>query len=67
VNEDSLSSQQGEILQISPDGDSFRDLVTNLNAPGFLAFSPVPEPGTFSVLAAGSVIALRRRKIRRRQ
>ena len=38
MNEESLSSQQGEILQISPDGDSFKDFVTNLNAPGFLAF-----------------------------
>lgn len=65
TNLDSLSSQQGEILRISSNGNSYGDFVTNLNAPGFLAFSPVPEPGSLSIIAAGSVIALRRRKIRR--
>jgi WD40 repeat protein len=62
TNLESLSSQQGEILKISPDGSSFGDFVTNLNAPGFLAFTPVPEPGSIAVLGAGSLFVLRRRK-----
>jgi len=62
TNLDSLSSQQGEILQISPDGTSYSDFVTNLNAPGFLTFTSVPEPGSFSVLAISGLVVLRRRK-----
>jgi hypothetical protein len=61
LNLDSLSSQQGEILQISPDGNSFADFVTNLNAPGFLTFTSVPEPASISVLTIGPLFVLRRR------
>jgi glucose/arabinose dehydrogenase len=63
-NQESGSSQQGEILRISSNGDSFSDFVTNLNSPGFLAFTAVPEPGSLSLLAAGAVLMMMRRRAR---
>ena len=58
----SVSSQQGEILRISSNGDSFSDFVTNLNSPGFLAFTAVPEPGSLSLFAAGAVLMMMMRR-----
>ncbi len=54
---DALSAQQGEILKLSSDGSSSVELITNLNAPGFLAFTPVPEPTSLCLLA-GSLVFL---------
>lgn len=53
INFESLSPQSGEILRISSDGASFSDFVTNLNSPGFLTFTSVPEA---SPLLFGSVL-----------
>jgi glucose/arabinose dehydrogenase len=68
LNQESGSSQQGEILRISSNGDSFSDFVTNLNSPGFLAFTAVPEPTTFALAGLGlvglSVVARRKKNSR---
>jgi sugar lactone lactonase YvrE len=64
TNLESGSSQQGEIIRISNNGSSFSDFVTNLNSPGFLAFTAVPEPSTLLLLTAGAfglLLARRRR------
>ncbi len=68
MNFESDSSQQGEILRISSNGDSFSDFVTNLNNPGFITFTAVPEPGSLSLLAAGALLMMlmrRREKVSR--
>ncbi len=62
TNLESASPQSGEILRISSNGASFSDFVTNLNSPGFLAFTAVPEPGSLSLLAAGAVLMMMRRR-----
>ena len=62
TNLSALSSQQGEIMKINSTGTGFSDFVTDLNAPGFLAFTTVPEPGTACVLAAGALMVFLRRK-----
>jgi glucose/arabinose dehydrogenase len=64
TNLESGSSQQGEILRISSNGDSFSDFVTNLNSPGFLTFTAVPEPGSLSLLAAGAMLMVMRWRAR---
>jgi hypothetical protein len=60
---DSLNPNQGEVLQISPDGSTSTTLVSNLTAPGFLAFTPtaVPEPSSLCLLVIGAAASLRRR------
>jgi hypothetical protein len=62
---ESLNSQQGEILQLSDDGSTSNEFVTNLNAPGFIAFTAVPEP-TSLLLCAGSLIFLGGRRFGKR-
>jgi hypothetical protein len=63
---ESLSSQQGEILQLSADGSTSNEFVTNLNAPGFLAFAPVPEPASLAIFVGSLAILGGRRSVRRR-
>ena len=58
MNLGSASPQSGEILRISDNGASFSDFVTNLNSPGFLTFTTVPEPSTLILAALGGLALL---------
>ncbi|HEY1922193.1 MAG TPA: PEP-CTERM sorting domain-containing protein [Tepidisphaeraceae bacterium] len=64
LSEEALTSQQGEILKLSDNGSTSDEFVTNLNAPGFLAFTTVPEPASL-LLFAGSLILGGRRSRRK--
>ena len=52
-----------KIIEITPDGLTTTDFATGISVPAFLAFGPVPEPGTalFGIACVG-VAALRRRR-----
>jgi hypothetical protein len=62
IDTGALTSQQGEVLKLSANGSSSSVFVANLNTPGFLAFTAVPEPGSALMVALGVVaISFRRR------
>ena len=58
------TSQQGEVLRLSANGSSSSVFVSNLNTPGFLAFSAVPEPGSALLLAVGAMAMSIRRRVK---
>jgi hypothetical protein len=59
---DASTSQQGEVIKMSASGSSSSVLVSNLNNPGFLSFTAVPEPGSAMLLVLSGIgLSLRRR------
>jgi sugar lactone lactonase YvrE len=51
---------QGEVLQFAPDGTFDQLFISDLSNPGFLAFTPVPEPAAGIALLAPLLLARRR-------
>lgn len=60
-----FDTSAGEVIRFNSNG-SFDDVfVDDLSNPGFLAFTPVPEPATATALLAAALIARRPRKRQR--
>lgn len=64
IDLNALSAQQGEILRLSADGSSSSVFVSNLDTPGFLSFSAVPEPGSMMLLVICTASMTLRRRTR---
>jgi sugar lactone lactonase YvrE len=56
-----LDTAQGEVLKANSTGTQYSVFISGLSNPGFLAFTDVPEPATLGLLAAGSLLFVRRR------